>query len=393
MAASIQGVEVSWDRARDLFSLDPALSQLNHGSFGAVPIPVQRAQRRLREEMEANPVSFFTRGLTDRLGHVRRHIAGFVGADPDGTALISNTTAGVEIVLSSIGIREGDEILLTDHGYGAVALAAQRLRARTGAVVREVALPITATDDEVIDRIVSAVRRGRTRLAIVDQVTSPTARLMPVSELAAAMRELGVAVLVDGAHAPGMLPLDVDAIRADFWVGNLHKWAFAPRPTAVLVAAPEHRGSIEPLVVSFEQPRGYPAAVEYGGTLDYTAWLAAPTGIHLMRTLGLERLRRHNGDLADNAQRAVAAAVRADPAELVRSEPVSMRIVPLPPGIATTQPSALAVRDRLFNEYGCEVQVGPWRDRGYIRVSAQIYNTEADIDRLARACEAVVGHG
>jgi isopenicillin-N epimerase len=190
-----------------------------------------------------------------------------------------------------------------------------------------------------------------------------------------------------------MLPLDVDAIRADFWVGNLHKWAFAPRPTAVLVAAPEHRGSIEPLVVSFEQPRGYPAAVEYGGTLDYTAWLAAPTGIHLMRTLGLERLRRHNGDLADNAQRAVAAAVRADPAELVRSEPVSMRIVPLPPGIATTQPSALAVRDRLFNEYGCEVQVGPWRDRGYIRVSAQIYNTEADIDRLARACEAVVGHG
>jgi isopenicillin-N epimerase len=393
VAASIQGVEVSWDRARDLFSLDPALSQLNHGSFGAVPIPVQRAQRRLREEMEANPVSFFTRGLTDRLGHVRRHIAGFVGADPDGTALISNTTAGVEIVLSSIGIREGDEILLTDHGYGAVALAAQRLRARTGAVVREVALPITATDDEVIDRIVSAVRRGRTRLAIVDQVTSPTARLMPVSELAAAMRELGVAVLVDGAHAPGMLPLDVDAIRADFWVGNLHKWAFAPRPTAVLVAAPEHRGSIEPLVVSFEQPRGYPAAVEYGGTLDYTAWLAAPTGIHLMRTLGLERLRRHNGDLADNAQRAVAAAVRADPAELVRSEPVSMRIVPLPPGIATTQPSALAVRDRLFNEYGCEVQVGPWRDRGYIRVSAQIYNTEADIDRLARACEAVVGHG
>jgi isopenicillin-N epimerase len=390
MSATIHGVEVSWERARDLFRLDPTMAYLNHGAFGAVPVPVQLAQQRLRDEVEANPRAFFVRGLMDRIGHVRRHVAGFLGADPDGTALVPNATAGLQVALGSFPLAEGDEILLTDHGYGTTLAAAQRRAGRTGATVREVDLPLSASDDEVVELIRAAVRPGRTRLVVVDHVSSPTARLMPVGRVVAALRSAGVAVLVDGAHAAGMLPIDLAAVGADFWVGNLHKWAFAPRPTAALVVAPEHRGRIEPLIVSWEQPAGFPAAVEFAGTLDYTAWLAAPAGLHFLRTLGPERVRQHNCDLADYAQLTVAAAVRADPTGLARSEPVSMRVVPLPAGVAVTQPAADALRDRLSAEHSCEVQVNPWRGRGYLRISAQVYNTKADVDRLSRACEAVL---
>src|SRR5689334_10824551 len=274
----IQGVEVSWDRVADLFPLDPDMAYLNHGAFGVVPVPVQRAQQRLRDEMESNPTAFFTRGLYDRLAHTRRHIASFLGADPDGCALVPNASAVTQIVFNTLGLSAGDEVLLTTHGYGAVRLAAGRLGLR----VVDAHFPVGATDDEVVAAIATAVNPGRTRLAIVDHVTSPTAMVLPVARIVAAMRERGVPVMIDGAHVPGMLPVDVSAIGADFWVGNAHKWAFAPRPTALLVVARQHRDRVQPLVVSWQQPEGFPSAVEYGGTLDYTAWLAAPTGLHFL---------------------------------------------------------------------------------------------------------------
>jgi isopenicillin-N epimerase len=382
-AATIHGVPVSWDRARELFSLDPAVAYLNHGALGATPLPVQRAQQRLRDEVEANPVAFFDRGLTARRAHVRARVAAFLGADPAGTAFVPNATAGVAVVLGSLDWRAGDEVLTTDHTYGAVNLAVRRLCERTGAVSRVVRLPLEATDDEVVARLVQAVRPGLTRLAIVDQISSPTARLFPVARIAAALRPHGVAMLVDAAHVPGMLPVDVSAIGADFWVGNLHKWAFAPRPTAVLVAAAAQVPRIEPLIVSWSQPEGYPAAVEFGGTLDYSAWLSAPTGLFVMQTLGIERIRQHNLHLVDYAQRAVAAALRVDPAALTRSDEVSMRVVPVPPEVAGTAEQARSLRERLAEQYRCEVATQFWDGRAFVRISAQIYNTEADADRLA----------
>ncbi len=363
MAVTIQGIEVSWDRARDLFSLDPAVTYLNHGAFGAVPIPVQRAQQRLRTEMDANPMAFFTLGLTDRLAHTLRHLSGFLRADPDGTALVPNATAGVQLALGSVRLGPADEMLLTAHGYGAVRLAVER----AGATITEVAIPLAAGDDEIVAIIARAARPGRTRLAIVDHVTSPTARLFPVARIVAALRERDVPTLVDGAHVPGMLDVDVSAIGADFWLGNFHKWAFAPRPTAVLVVAPAHRGSVEPLVVSWENGTGFPGSVEFGGTLDYTPWLAAPTGIHLLRTLDVDRVRRHNADLASHGQRVLAEALGRDPghdpghdsghdsghepgrdhAGLSRPNGVGMRLIPLPPGAADDPPSALRLRARI----------------------------------------------
>jgi isopenicillin-N epimerase len=372
---------------RLLFSLDPAVAHLNHGSFGAVPISVQRAQQRLRDEMESNPVRFYSVGLTDRIAHTRRHLAGFLGADPESTALVANSTSAAALVLGSLDLRAGDEILTTEHGYGAVDLAVDVACARAGAVHRVVPLPLAPTDDEVVAAVSGAVTE-RTRLVIVDQVTSPTARVFPVARVVAALRPSGVPVLVDAAHVPGHLPVAVSDIGADFWVGNLHKWAYAPRGTALFTVAPAWRERIRPVVVSWEQQSGFPARVEWQGTLDYTPWLAAPAGLFTLRTLGLEAVRAHNAELAEYGGRVVAAALRVDaPAG---PPGLAMRIVPLPPGLATDLAAASALRRRIADELAVEVAVNPFRGRGLLRLSAQVYNRAEEYDRLAERLPALL---
>ncbi|GIG86552.1 aminotransferase class V-fold PLP-dependent enzyme [Plantactinospora endophytica] len=378
--------------ARLLFSLDPGVAHLNHGSYGAVPIGVQRAQQRLRDETEANPMRFFNRGLVDRITHARRHLARFLGADPDGTALIGNVTIGAAVVLQSVGLEPGDEVLCTDHGYGSFALSIDREARRTGAVRRTLTVPLTATDEEVVEIVRAGIRPGRTKLLVVDQLTSSTARLFPAAAIAAVARERDVPVLVDGAHAPGMLPVPVDSLGADFWIGNLHKWCFAPRGTAALVVAPRWRSRMEPLAVSWEEESGFPKRVEWQATLDYTPWLAAPVGVFTLRTLGLDRVRAHNAELAAYGQRVVGRALGIAPADLIEpgGPTVSMRLLPLPAGIGTTFPDAIALRQRIGDELGAEVAVNPWRERGWLRLSGQIYNRADEYDRLAERLPALL---
>jgi isopenicillin-N epimerase len=371
--------------ARLLFSLDPAVAHLNHGSFGAVPISVQRTQQRLRDEAEANPLKFFVNGLHDRVGHTRRHLATFLGADPDGSALLPNATAGVSLVLHSVPLGAGEEVLLTDHAYGAVTMAVRRRCRRAGATARTVALPLGASDAEIVSRVRGALRPGRTRLLVVDQLTSATATAFPVWEIVAAAHQHDIPVLVDAAHAPGMLPVDVAAIGADFWVGNLHKWAFAPRGTALLSVATGWRRRIEPLVVSWEQESGFPAAVESQGTLDYTAWLSAPAGLFVLRTLGVDAVREHNAALAAYGQRVVGAALGLTPADLPEpgAPAASMRILPLPAGMATTVGEAHALRQHIADKLAVETSINAWGGRGWLRLSAQVYNRAEEYDRLA----------
>lgn len=377
--------------ARLLFSLDPSVAHLNHGSYGAVPISVQRLQQRLRDEVEENPMRFFSRGLVERIQHTRRHLAGFVGADPEGTALVPNASTGTAIVLQSLGLAPGDEVLLTDHGYGAVELAARREAKRTGALLRMAPVPVAASDAELVDAVRAAFT-SRTRLLIVDHVTSPTARLMPVTRLVGLARERGIPVLVDGAHAPGMLPLEVTALGCDFWVGNLHKWAYAARGTALLYAAPPWRDRLEPLVVSWEQDSGFPARVEWQATSDYTSWLSAPAALFTLRTLGPEAVRRHNAALAAYGQRVVGAALKVASANLPDpgSAAVSMRIVPLPPGVADTAEGAAELSRRVADRLAAMVAVNACRGRGYLRLSAQVYNRPEEYERLADGLPALL---
>lgn len=380
--------------ARLLFSLDPAVSYLNHGSFGAVPVSVQRTQQRLRDETETNPIKFFTQGLHDRVEHTRRHLAGFLGADPDRSALVPNTTAGVSLALQSVRPGAGDEILLTDHAYGAVTLAVRRQCRRAGATARTVALPLGAGDAEIVSRIRGALRPGKTRLLVVDQLTSATATALPVERIVAAAREHDIPVLVDAAHAPGMLPVDVAAIGADFWVGNLHKWAFAPRGTALLSVGPGWPRRMDPLVVSWEHEAGFPHAVEFQGTLDYTPWLAAPAGLFVLRTLGVDEVRGHNAALAAYGQRVVGEALGLAPGDLPEpgAAAASMRILPLPAGLATTVPEAHALRQHIADKLAAETAINAWGGRGWLRLSAQVYNRAEEYERLAERLPALL-HG
>ena len=325
--------------ARLLFSLDPAVLHLNHGSFGAVPIGVQRAQQRLRDEMEANPLRFFARGLSDRIAHTRRHLAAFLGADPDGSALVGNTTTGVAIVLQSLRLRPGDEIA-DDRARvrgGALAVAGSAAHRRTHRVV---ALPLAPRRRRGRRRRPRSGHAGRTKLVIVDQVTSadrPGASRCRDRRRAARHRH--PAAGRRRARARACCRSTSPAIGADFWVGNLHKWAYAPRGTALFAVRRAWRRRIEPLVVSWEQDAGFPG--RWSGRAPWTTRRGWPrrSGCSPCVPSGSTRSARTTPRSPPTASAVVGEALGSPPICPTRRPPgLAMRIVPLPAGLATTMP-------------------------------------------------------
>ncbi|RCG33212.1 aminotransferase class V-fold PLP-dependent enzyme [Sphaerisporangium album] len=365
------------------FSLDPAVAHLNHGSFGAAPTAVHDRQDELRREAERDPDVFFATVL-DRIAKARDEVAAFLGAAPEGLSFVHNVTEGVAIALNSVPLAPGDEILIGDHVYGAVEIAARRRAERTGAEVVKVTLP-GGSDGDWTGADAAAAFLGavtpRTKVAVFDQITSNTARLLPARDLVEALRARGVVTIVDAAHAPGMLDVDVSEIGADFWTGNLHKWAFAPRSSGVLAVDPAWRERVEPLIPSFYLGDGFPRSLEFQGTRDYTAWLAAPYGIRLLDGLGANAVRSRNAALAARGQEIVAAGTGLRP---WRADPeLSMRVLRLPEGVAVTHPRAEALSAEIFRRFQVRAGVKPWPGAGLVRLSAQVYNTERDFERLA----------
>ncbi len=371
-----------WAEVRELWPLEQTVAHLNHGSYGAVPLPVLEEQQSWRNRMEANPVRFFARELPGALAAARAEVGQFLGADEGSLAFVANATSGASTVLAAFPLEAGDHVLLTDHTYGAVRIATDRFAADRGAVVDTVHVPLGADDPEAAAAVLDALT-DRTRLVVVDHVTSPTARRMPLVRLVPALQERGVAVLVDGAHAPGMLDLDVERIGADFYLGTLHKWVCAPRGTAVLHAAARWRPTLRPLVASWGEGEGFPLAFDDTGTEDPTAWLSAPRALRVLSQLGPERVRRHNVELAVAGQQEVARALEVPTADLPRDAAVSMQLVPLPDGIAATRDQAAALQDRIGADSAVEVAVTSWAGRGFLRLSAHVYNAPADYRRLA----------
>ncbi|MFJ3173531.1 aminotransferase class V-fold PLP-dependent enzyme [Streptomyces roseus] len=373
------GPPAEFPGGRALFRLDPAVSHLNHGSFGAVPVPVQEAQAALREEAHADPDAFFV-GAPDRIAAARARVARHLGADPDGIAFIANATEGANLALDAVPFADGDEILVTDHGYGTVVAAAAR-RAPIATVSLDPDLP----DEDAVRETVLAGLTPRTRAVVLDHISSPTARLIASPRLLAELAARGITTLVDGAHAPGMIAEPL-AGAADFWFGNLHKWGYAPSGSAVLAVAPEHRGRVRALVPSWEDAHGFPRSVENRATADYTGWLAAPEGLDLLDRLDAAKVRAHNAALAAHGAALLAELPGLSP--LPHTEGLAMRALRLPPGTAETQPQASALRERIAAELGIRVLIWGWPGGGGIRICGQIYNRPEEYERLAAALPA-----
>ncbi len=364
------------------WTIDPDLAYLNHGGFGATPIVVLQAQREWRAAMERNPVDFLVRRLPELLDSVRGRVAAFLGADPEGVVFVDNATTGTQTVIAQVHLAAGDEVLTTDHCYPATLAQLQRAVATAGAHLRIAPVPLPAESTASVTASVLSGLSSRTRLVAVDHVASCSGLVFPVEEVVAYCHGQGVPVLVDGAHAAAMLPVDLGRLGADFWVGNMHKWVCAPKASAVLYAGPKWRDALRPLVASHGLAVGFQAAFDWTGTRDPTAILAVPAALDFFDRAGWPEVRRHNNDLARLGAELVTRRIGTSCAHADELA-AAMRLVPLPAPL--TEAEARALETRLLTEHGVVVPVtrhGGWR---WLRVSAQLYNTPEDYERLADA--------
>jgi isopenicillin-N epimerase len=371
---------------RAAFALRPGFVQLNHGSFGGTPREVLRAQQQLRDAMEADPVGFML-DVPARLRAILDRLAPHLGARGRDLVFVDNATTGVATVLRHLRLRPGDRIVTTTHVYGAVREILKVVAARTGAVVEEVVVPFPIEGPaQVVDAVTA--RLPGARLAVLDAITSATGLVLPIAALVTACRTHGVPVLVDAAHAPFHVPVDLDALGADWWVGNLHKWGFAAKGTAVLHVRPD-RQDLEPLVPSHLMPQGYPHSFDWSGTRDFTPWLAVPAALRFLGELGVERVQQHNRETC-----AEAAAQLCEAWGVVMPSPPSMRAalatLPLPAIVRAGRASEL---QRTLHARGYGVVCAPFAGRTWLRISAQVYNTPEEYAGLAVVVREVLACG
>ncbi len=381
----------------DLWLLDPEVAYLNHGTVGATPKSVLEVQRDWQTRIERQPAAVLAREISPLMGAKPRppgalraaadKVAAFLGVDGKDLVFVDNATGGVISVLRSFPLGPGDEIAITDHTYGAVANVARYVARERGAEVKIAAIPFPAPGPQAVIDAFAATLSDKTRIAVLDHVSSDTALVMPVREMAALARARGVAVLVDGAHAPGAVPVDIAALGVDWYTANMHKWAMAPRPCGVLWAAPDQQEGLHPPVISWGLDQGMLAEFDWVGTRDPTPWLAAPEGIAFMERLGLEAMQAHNHALVLEAARMLSdrwgTGFEADPAMIG-----TMASVALPDSLSGDEATADALRDALWFEDRIEVHMARRGGRLWVRLSAQVYNELADYERLAVAVTA-----
>ncbi|WP_431683290.1 aminotransferase class V-fold PLP-dependent enzyme [Kitasatospora sp. KL5] len=375
--------------AAEAWTLDPAMKHLNHGSFGAVPLAAQQEQQRLREQMDRAPVVWFP-ALPGRVAAARAAVAEFLRVPAGDLALVPNASAGASVVYGSLPHRPGGEVVVTDHGYGAVTMGAERLARRWGGTVRTARVPLDAGPEEAAAAVLAEVT-DRTGLIVLDHITSATARWMPVAAVGAAARERGVPLLLDGAHVPGLAEDPLDGLEFDVWVGNLHKFGCAPRGTSALVARSELRHRLYPLIDSWAAREPFPERFDTQGTTDATGYLAAPAALDLIeRTWGWKTARDYLGELADYAEQIIGAAfadATGEPSAVDVGMPVNaLRLVRLPDGLAPDRLAADALRDRVAAELGVEAAFTSFGGTGYFRLSTHVYNTPEDYEYFADWC-------
>ena len=367
-----------------LWHLEPGGTFLNHGSFGACPREVLAAQSAIREEMERQPDQFFRRKAKpthaeNALRPAAERLGRFVGTSGQRLAFVNNATEAVNTVLRALELKPGDEILMLDCVYNAVRLAIEDTCKRSGARPVAVELPIPLKLSDVVERIADAAG-PRTRLAIIDHIASRTAAVFPVAEITAALQAKGTRVLIDGAHALGQLPLALEAIGADWYTGNAHKWLYAPKGCAFLYAAAEVAERTLPLAVSHWHDLGFPNAFDYVGTRDVSAFLSVPAAFDFIGGFGIEAMRAHMTNLAREGSRLMAEF----DAEQVVPEAMSgaMRAYVLPQQRAAEQDDADQLMHELWQRHRIQIAASAFQGKLLCRLSAQVYNERADFERF-----------
>jgi len=368
------------------WGLDESVRHLNHGSFGAVPRFALDRQQVYRDEMEAAPVRWFV-SVPQRIAAARARVAPYLGVSADDLAFVPNASAGATVVHTSLDLPRGAEIVVTDHGYGAVTMGAHRAASRAGGTVRTAHVPLSAGPREAADAVLAEFT-DRTALVVLDHVTSPSARFLPVDLICAAARERGIVTLVDGAHVPLLLAEPLAGVDCDVWVGNLHKFGCAPRGSGVLVARGAIRTELHPLVDSWGAGKPFPMSFDEQGTQDFTSWLAAPDALDVVeREIGWARVRADAADLVEKGAALVADAFAAATGQDHRVD-VGMpagpfRLVRLPSSLGL---DGHALRDRALAELDVEVAFTAFEGQGFVRLVAHAYSTLDDFEDFAGRC-------
>ena len=397
-----------WTAARRLVPLDPTVTMLNTGSFGPTPTPVFDRVTELRRRLAAGPTDFFNRQVPPLLWESRVRTSAFLGTVPERLVFATNVSVAVNVVASSLHLPAGGEILMTDHEYGAMEWTWERAAKRLGLTIRTFPLPTMATDPAQIVAAAAAAFSERTRVFFFSHVLSPTGLVLPAKELCALARSRGAVSVVDGAHAPAMLPLDVTDVNADFYAGNLHKWLLAPIGSGFLVIGPGMEDTLEPLVVSwgYHPDRYRPGApnltdrpdtpdglgstprtrfIEFDGTRDVCPWLAVPAAIDFQAGLGWDAIRERMAELAAYTRRVIGerhGLKLATPA--TPGMHGSLTAFELPGGL-----NAEKLRTALWDRR-IEIPVIERPDRLLTRVSHHFYTTEAEIDVLSESLPTVL---
>jgi isopenicillin-N epimerase len=368
------------------FLLDPSVRHLNHGSYGAAPREVLREQDRWRAIMEGRPMAFFGNSLAAELESALVPCAELVGARVEDLVFVRNATTAINAVVASETLGPGVDVVTTNHRYDAVRDTLVRAAERTGARIVTADVPYPLERPEQITEAIVGAFTDRTRLVCIDQITSPTAILFPVADIAREARARGIRVAVDGAHVPGQIAVDVPALGVDYWTGNLHKWCFAAKGTAILWIAPEHQERTRPAITSLATTRSFKEAFHWIGTDDSTGWLSAPVAIRLTREGLTERVARNHA-LVARGRKVVAEAVgtvlpHPDDPRLY----ASIATIELPGRPGTHD----RIRTRLADEHRIDAMPLTWGGRLWIRISGQVYNDASDYEALAKALPAVL---
>ncbi len=364
--------------------IKPDVAFLNHGSFGALPRCVFEAQNQWRLRIEAEPVEIIGRQAATLIDRAKADIGEAFGMDAGDFGMVTNATEGANAVLRSFPLESGDEIVTTNHVYHAVRRTMQYVAQQSGAAYREINIPLpVSSSDEIRDRVLQGIG-PKTKLLVVDHVTSPTALVFPLAQIVSGCRAKGVQVLADGAHAPGMLPLNVPEIGADYYTGNLHKWVCGPRGSAFLWVSPQRQQSVHPTVISHHLNEGFSKEFGWTGTRDLSAWLSVPSAIAFLNELGWQQVMDHNHRLATWAQQMLCNRWGVEPVSPIDGSLIGSMATLRLPGSLRASRDLPALQQRLYDEFKLEQPLIAWAP-AMLRVSCHVYNKPEEYERLAGA--------